>query len=59
MGYGDDRGSRFNQGPREMYDAVCSDCGKETKVPFKPIEGRPVYCRDCYTKHRPKRDDRQ
>lgn len=35
-----------------MHDATCSDCGQETKVPFKPIEGRPVYCRDCYQKHK-------
>ncbi len=39
-------------GPREMHDAVCSDCGAQTQVPFKPVEGRPVYCRDCYQKHR-------
>ncbi|HII93457.1 MAG TPA: DNA-directed RNA polymerase [Methanosarcina sp.] len=41
-----------NSGPREMYPAVCSDCGVETQVPFKPAEGRPVYCRDCLPKHR-------
>jgi len=48
--------NKFNNEPREMFDAVCSDCKKETKVPFKPAEGKPVYCRDCYAKHRPKRD---
>jgi CxxC-x17-CxxC domain-containing protein len=49
--------SEENQGgeDRPMYDAVCSDCGKETKVPFEPQEGRPVYCKDCYQKHRPPR----
>lgn len=41
-----------SSGPREMYPAVCSDCGVETQVPFKPIEGRPVYCRDCLPNHR-------
>lgn len=41
-----------SSGPREMYPAVCSDCGVETQVPFKPAEGRPVYCRDCLPKHR-------
>jgi len=41
--------------PREMHDAVCSDCGKQTQVPFRPTEGRPVYCRDCYQNHRPPR----
>ncbi|RLF62063.1 MAG: DNA-directed RNA polymerase [Thermoplasmata archaeon] len=33
----------------------CADCGKETEVPFKPDGRRPVYCSDCYRKHRPKR----
>jgi len=42
-------------GPRELFDATCSDCGQQTKVPFRPTEGRPVYCRDCYAKHRPQR----
>jgi CxxC-x17-CxxC domain-containing protein len=39
-------------GPRQMYPAVCADCGQDTEVPFKPREDRPVYCRDCYTKRR-------
>lgn len=39
-----------------MFDATCSDCGQATQVPFKPTEGRPVYCRDCFQKHRPPRD---
>ena len=39
-------------GERKMFKAVCADCGKETEVPFQPTEGRPVYCRDCYQKHR-------
>ena len=41
-----------NFGPREMHKAVCSDCKKECEVPFKPTEGKPVYCRDCYPKHK-------
>jgi CxxC-x17-CxxC domain-containing protein len=35
-----------------MFPAVCSDCGKETSVPFEPRQGRPVYCSDCYRKVR-------
>ncbi len=45
-------GPRRSFGPREMFKAVCSDCGKECEVPFKPAEGRPVFCRDCYPKHK-------
>ena len=35
---------------REMYPAVCAECGKETEVPFQPRDDRPVYCRDCYSR---------
>ncbi|MFH1801943.1 MAG: CxxC-x17-CxxC domain-containing protein [archaeon] len=37
-------------GPREMHTAVCDECKKECEVPFKPTEGKPVYCKDCYKK---------
>jgi len=30
----------------------CSACGKETTVPFKPTQGRPVYCRECFQQRR-------
>ncbi len=35
------------------YDAICANCGKECKVPFKPVENRPVYCKSCWTKNKP------
>jgi len=28
--------------------AVCSSCGKETVLPFRPTQGRPVFCRECF-----------
>lgn len=34
----------------ELYEATCSVCGKETKVPFEPDPTRPVYCKDCLEK---------
>jgi CxxC-x17-CxxC domain-containing protein len=37
---------------RQMFTAVCADCGAETQVPFEPKEGRPVYCPDCYAKRK-------
>ncbi len=46
---------RFNSSPRDMHKVICADCGKECEVPFEPKEGRPVYCKECYAKHRPKR----
>jgi len=42
---------------KEMFKAVCSDCGQECEIPFKPTEGRPVKCKDCFRKGRPQRDD--
>lgn len=41
--YGSDFGFR-----RQMFPAVCAQCGKDTEVPFQPREGRPVYCSECY-----------
>ncbi len=32
--------------------ATCSQCGKETTVPFRPTQGRPVFCRECFTQKR-------
>ena len=33
---------------RKMFDAVCSKCGAQTQVPFKPVPGREVFCKDCF-----------
>lgn len=35
-------------GDREMFDAVCAECGKTCKVPFRPKNDRPVYCSECF-----------
>lgn len=45
---GGDRG----QSRRQMFTTVCSECGKETQVPFKPTGTRPVYCRECFERQR-------
>lgn len=45
----------FDRGPQTMHKAKCSDCGNDCEVPFEPKEGRPVYCKDCYQKHKPQR----
>ena len=46
--FGGSRG--FDRGPREMHKAVCAECGKNCEVPFKPTEGKPVLCKDCFMK---------
>ncbi len=42
--------SGFGGARREMFPAVCAQCGKDTQVPFQPRGDRPVYCSDCYSK---------
>jgi CxxC-x17-CxxC domain-containing protein len=37
---------------RQMFPAICAECGRDTEVPFEPRNGRPVYCSDCYSKVR-------
>jgi len=51
--YGND--SYGSTARRQMFPAVCAECGKDTEVPFEPREGRPVYCSDCYRKVKPSR----
>ena len=36
------------------YTAICANCGKNTRVPFKPDPNRPVYCKDCFAKKQSK-----
>ncbi len=48
----DARKANRHGGHREMHDAICADCGAETKVPFVPRNDRPIYCSDCLRNHR-------
>ncbi len=41
-----------NRETREMFDAVCAECGADCKVPFNPTAGKAVYCSDCFAKRR-------
>ena len=45
-------GGGYSSGPRQMFPAVCSSCGKETEVPFQPRGDKPVYCRECFQQQR-------
>jgi len=47
--------SSRSSGPRDMHEATCADCGQTCQVPFKPNSDRPVYCSNCYQKHKPAR----
>jgi CxxC-x17-CxxC domain-containing protein len=45
---GDGRARGGSSGPREYFAVVCSRCGNQAQVPFKPNMDRPVYCSDCF-----------
>ena len=47
----------FDRGSVEMHSSVCSDCGKQCEVPFRPTRDRPVYCQECWVKKRPPRTE--
>ena len=51
-GGGGEYGGGRDRGPREMFAATCSSCGKEAQVPFRPTSGKPVYCSDCFRSQR-------
>lgn len=36
---------------KQMFRAVCSECGKSCEVPFKPNGTKPVLCSYCYGKN--------
>ena len=46
------KNARGEGGSRQMFDAVCAECGKECKVPFEPRNDRPVYCSECFSNRR-------
>ena len=46
--FGGDRGTRRP----EMHKAVCSNCGTDCELPFKPTGERPVFCRNCFAQNR-------
>ncbi len=51
-------GGSYGTEPRQMYPAVCAQCGTATQLPFQPSGDRPVYCSKCYNE-RPERAARR
>lgn len=47
-----DAKKRAARAERRMYEVTCAKCGKEAMVPFRPNEGRPVYCSECFSQMR-------
>ena len=46
------KGNSRGNGSRQMYDAICSECGKPCQVPFQPRTDRPILCSDCFRNNR-------
>jgi len=41
----------YNYSPqRQLFPAVCTECGRNILVPFEPYGDLPVYCSHCYRK---------
>ncbi|MDR0986653.1 MAG: hypothetical protein LBL98_03015, partial [Ruminococcus sp.] len=38
------------------FEATCDSCGGVARIPFRPKEGRPVYCSDCFARMNPGRN---
>jgi CxxC-x17-CxxC domain-containing protein len=55
-GYSSGGGGGYERREREMFPAVCAQCGKDTQVPFQPSGDRPVYCSDCFSAQRSSSD---
>lgn len=54
-GYGGDSyssGGSYGRTERVQHETVCSNCGRQTTVPFVPRGDRPVYCSDCFSQQR-------
>jgi CxxC-x17-CxxC domain-containing protein len=50
---GGPRGYERSAATREYFAVLCSECGNQAQVPFRPRMDRPVYCSDCFRKIRP------
>lgn len=41
-------GGRNDNRETVMHQTRCSDCGNSCEVPFKPTNGKPVFCKECF-----------
>jgi CxxC-x17-CxxC domain-containing protein len=43
-----DRGYGRDRGEKQMFPAVCDQCGQPCEVPFKPSSDKPIFCSKCF-----------
>lgn len=53
-GHSGGRDRDFRRERPQMFEAVCSKCGKDCQVPFRPTGSKPVLCNDCFGKESPR-----
>ena len=46
------RPSNRTQPNHTQHQATCSQCGRSTTLPFRPSQGKPVYCQTCFQARR-------
>lgn len=44
--------NRGNAQKRDLFEAVCAECGKTCTVPFRPSGDKPVYCDNCFSQRK-------
>jgi len=45
--WGDNRSS---DRPVTLHKATCSSCNATCDVPFRPVSGKPVFCKNCFVR---------
>lgn len=45
---GNRRFGNYRDEDRQMFQAVCANCGNTCQVPFRPSGDKPVYCNQCF-----------
>lgn len=41
-------GGRHKDSRPDMHKAVCTECGNNCEVPFRPTGEKPIFCSDCF-----------
>jgi CxxC-x17-CxxC domain-containing protein len=44
--------AEYSRARREMFSAICAECGQTAQVPFQPRTDKPVYCSSCFEQKR-------
>ena len=51
------RSSNFEN--KQMFSAICDNCGDSCQVPFHPTAGKPIFCSKCFENKNDKQNSKQ